>query len=229
MANDITLTKRQRQILEMIEEYAEEFGYPPTIREIGEAVTISSTSVVSYNLKVLQRKGLLARSPDVSRGLRLLHEPGIEAEETVPVLALGRRVPRLTIPMLGAIAAGEPIPVPDSDFSPTDYEELEVTADMVADTEGVYALEVHGDSMIDALIHDGDIVILRHQLTAENGDMVAAWIRDERSTTLKRFYYEHGQAQVRLQPANPSMQPIYVHPSNLEIHGKVIGVIRRMD
>lgn len=213
------LSKRQQRILEMIEAYMAEYGYPPTIREIGDAVGISSTSVVSYNLRVLQRKGYLERSPEVSRGLRLMRE-----EEEQPAVPRG-----LTIPLLGTIAAGEPIPVPDSDFSPTDYEEIAVTPDIVSNPEGVYALQVKGDSMIDALIHDGDIVILRHQRTAENGDMVAAWIKDERSTTLKRFYRERGQPLVRLQPANPYMEPIYVHPANLEIHGKVIGVIRRLD
>jgi len=214
------LSKRQKRILEMIETYMAEWGYPPTIREIGDAVGISSTSVVSYNLKVLQRKGYLERSPEVSRGLRLMREE----EEEQPTAPRG-----LTIPLLGTIAAGEPIPVPDSDFSPTDYEEIAVTPDLVSNPEGVYALQVKGDSMIDALIHDGDIVILRHQRTAENGDMVAAWIKDERSTTLKRFYRERNQPLIRLQPANPYMEPIYVHPSNLEIHGKVIGVIRRLD
>lgn len=222
MTTEPSLTKRQRRVLEVIEEYTQEYGYPPTIREIGELVGISSTSVVSYNLKVLQRKGYLTRSPDVSRGLRLVTD---EAADETPA-SVGRIH---AIPMLGAIAAGQPIPVPDSDFSPTDYEEIALTPDIVPSTEGLYALQVHGDSMIDALIHDGDIVIIRHQRTAENGDMVAAWIKDEQSTTLKRFYWEHGQPLVRLQPANPNVAPIYVHPNNLEIHGKVVGVIRRLD
>jgi repressor LexA len=221
MTSEASLTKRQRRVLQVIEEYAQEYGYPPTIREIGELVGISSTSVVSYNLKVLQRKGRLTRNPDVSRGLRLV------AEQNDEVQAPMRRIH--AVPLLGAIAAGQPIPVPDSDFSPTDFEEIALTPDIISSTEGVYALEVHGDSMIDALINDGDIVIMRHQLTAENGDMVAAWIKDERSTTLKRFYWERGQNMVRLQPANPNVAPIYVHPSNLEIQGRVVGVIRRMD
>jgi len=222
MTTEPSLTKRQRRVLEVIEEYTQEYGYPPTIREIGELVGISSTSVVSYNLKVLQRKGYLTRSPDVSRGLRLVADE-IATEAPEPT----RRVH--AIPLLGAIAAGQPIPVPDSDFSPTDYEEIALTADIVPSAEGIYALEVHGDSMIDALIHDGDIVIIRHQRTAENGDMVAAWIKDEQATTLKRFYWERGQPLVRLQPANPNVAPIYVHPNNLEVHGKVVGVIRRLD
>jgi len=100
--------------------------------------------------------------------------------------------------------------------------------DIVTDPDRVYALEVRGTSMIDALIDDGDIVIMRHQQTAENGDMVAAWLKDEKATTLKRIYWERDRSLVRLQPANPLMDPIYVHPGDLEIQGKVIGVIRRL-
>ena len=217
------LTDRQVGILRFIEEYARDWGYPPTIREIGDAVHIPSTSVVSYNLKVLQRKGRLTRNPDVSRGLRLVPGAGdLRAEARLPARAWA-------VPLLGVIAAGAPIPVPDSDFSATDYEEVAVTPDIVSNPEGVYALKVRGDSMIDALIHDGDVVLMRHQVTADDGDMVAAWIKEDRSTTLKRFYREHGQAQVRLQPANLSMQPIYVAADDVEIQGRVIGVIRRLD
>ena len=109
-----------------------------------------------------------------------------------------------------------------------DVDSVAVSRDMVGSVRDVYALQVRGDSMIDALINDGDIVVMRHQQTAENGDMVAAWVKDEKSTTLKRFYWESGRTMVRLQPANPTMDPIYVHPRNLEIQGKVVGVIRRL-
>jgi repressor LexA len=217
------LSERQAGILRFIEDYARDWGYPPTIREIGDAVRIPSTSVVSYNLKVLQRKGRLTRNPDVSRGLRLVRD----AEEAPDGVRLPARP--WVVPLLGVIAAGEPIPVPDSDFSATDYEEIAVTPDMVSNPEGVYALKVRGDSMIDALIHDGDVVLMRHQVTADDGDMVAAWIKEERATTLKRFFREHGQTLVRLQPANPSMDPIYLPAGDVEIQGKVIGVIRRLD
>lgn len=223
MTNRSDLSERQQAMLEMIAEYTDEYGYPPTIREIGEACDISSTSVVSYNLNALQRKGYLSRDPDVSRGLRLVHDQDTSGEGSAGNHSLGY------IPMLGEIAAGEPIPVPDSDFSSTDYETLAITPDIVDNVEDVYALRVRGNSMIDALINDGDIVIMRHQRTAENGEMVAAWLKEEKATTLKHFHWPGGTQPVRLQPANPSMDPIYVHPANLEIHGRVIGVIRQLD
>lgn len=219
------LSPRQIRILQVIREFADEYGYPPTIRQIGEAVGISSTSVVSYNLAVLQRKGLLVRDQDVSRGLRLVTSEEPEEFDLAGMIAAAPE----TVPMLGFIAAGEPIPLPDSDFGQTDPERIAVSADILRDPAGVYALQVRGTSMIDALIADGDIVLLRHQSTAKNGDMVAAWLKDEKATTLKRIYWERNRTVVRLQPANPLMGPIYVHPANLEIQGKVIGVIRRMD
>jgi repressor LexA len=222
MKGTSTLSTRQRRILAVIRDFTAEYGYPPTIRQIGEAVGISSTSVVSYNLTVLQRKGYLTRDRDVSRGLRLVEDQ--EGDD----LAERTEVTAVAVPLLGAIAAGEPIPIPDGDFAQIDADTLNLPTDLVPDTEGVYALEVRGTSMIDALINDGDIVIMRHQETAENGDMVAAWLKDEKATTLKRVYWERERSLVRLQPANPLMDPIYVHPDDLEIQGKVIGVIRRL-
>ena len=214
----------------MIREFVSEYGYPPSIRQIGEAVDISSTSVVSYNLGVLQRKGYLARDPEVSRGLRLVAEEedtlGYAEQEAYSARALQ---PTFLVPLLGVIAAGEPIPFPDSDFSPTDYEQIALPPNLVRNTDDVYALRVRGTSMIDALISDGDVVIMRHQQSGESGEMVAAWLKEEKATTLKRIYWEQDHKMVRLQPANPLMEPIYVHPSNLEIQGKVIGVLRILD
>jgi len=211
------LSPRQQAILEFIRSFTSENGFPPSIREIGKQVGISSTSVVNYNLNVLEKKRLIERSREISRGLRLTESVESAAFE-LPI----------SVPLLGRIAAGEPIPVPDSDFSPFDSETILLTRDMVRDPKGVYALQVRGDSMIDALIHDGDIVIMRHVQEAANGDMVAAWLKDEKETTLKRFYWEPGRRQVRLQPANPAFAPIYVDPANLEIQGKVIAVIRHI-
>ncbi len=221
MGDTTKLSARQRRMLNMIRDFVGEYGYPPTIRQIGEVVGISSTSVVSYNLGVLQRKGFLARDPEVSRGLRLVEEDDGEVDEYAG--------PATLIPVLGVIAAGEPIPVPEGDFAPADYEQVSIPPDISRSTEEVYALRVRGTSMIDALINDGDLVIMRYQQNAENGEMVAAWIKDEKATTLKRIYWEHDHKLVRLQPANPLMGPIYVHPSNLEIQGRVIGVIRYLD
>jgi repressor LexA len=226
MTNQTQLSERQTKIVSMIRDYVAEYDYPPSIREIGEAVGLSSASVVSYNRKVLEQKGYLVRSREVSRGLRLA-EPGWgEFAHTAPALAASPSS-MVHVPMLGVIAAGEPIAVPD-DLTDGGYDTLAMSTDLVKSTEQVYALEVHGTSMIGDLINDGDIVVLRHQETANNGDTVAAWLKDEKSTTLKRFYRERGGALIRLQPANPTMEPIYVQPENLEIQGKVICVVRRL-
>ncbi len=215
----MTLSERQQRILEFLEDFTRENEYPPTIREIGAATDISSTSVVSYNLDALEREGYIARDKTISRGLRLVEGSGV-----------GSPRPRdnvISIPLLGRIAAGQPIPIPDSDLPPFGYETIELTRGIVGREEDIYALEVRGNSMVDALIHDGDIVVMKHQEEAANGELVAVWLKEEKETTLKRFYLEGGQ--VRLQPANPTMQPIYAHPANVEIQGKVVLVIRQLD
>ena len=212
----MALSERQQRILEFIRQFTLKNEYPPTIREIGTAVGISSTSVVNYNLNILQREGHITRNKEVSRGIRL--------SEGLRELASSNIV---TVPLLGRIAAGLPIPVPDSDFSPFGGDTVELTRDIVKEEEGIYALEVRGDSMIDALIHDGDIVVMKHQQEANNGDLVAVWLKDEKETTLKRFYHEG--SRVRLQPANPTMEPIYADASNVEVQGKVIVVIRQLN
>ncbi len=213
------LSERQRKILGFLETFTQENEYPPTIREIGAAVGISSTSVVNYNLNVLEERGYIARDKTVSRGLRLVAGSGSGVSRP--------RNDVVSIPLLGRIAAGEPIPIPDGDLPPFGYETIELTRGIIGKEEGIYALQVRGNSMVDALIHDGDIVVMKHQEEAANGELVAVWLRDEKETTLKRFYLEDGQ--VRLQPANPTMQPIYVHPANVEIQGKVVLVIRQLD
>jgi len=210
------LSERQRGILAFIREFLEENQFPPSIREIGKRVGISSTSVVKYNLEVLERKGYIERGRDISRGIRLLED------------LTGRVGEVLQIPILGRIAAGVPIPVPDSDFSPFGYDTtIELTRDIVKDANGIYALEVQGDSMIDALIHDGDVVIMRHQQKVENGELAAVWLRDQEETTLKRFYLEGGR--VRLQPANPTMSPMFFPADSVEVMGKVVCVIRQLN
>jgi len=210
------LSERQQGILEFIREFLEENQFPPSIREIGKQVGISSTSVVKYNLEVLERKGFIERGRDISRGIRLLED------------LTGRVGEVLHIPVLGRIAAGVPIPVPNSDFSLFGYDTtIELTRDIVKDANGIYALEVQGDSMIDALIHDGDVVIMRHQQKVENGELAAVWLREQEETTLKRFYLEGGQ--VRLQPANPTMTPMFFPADNVEVMGKVVCVIRQLN
>jgi repressor LexA len=210
----MSLSLRQQKILDFIRRFSRDHGFPPTIREIGQEVDISSTSVVNYNLNVLEKKRLIERDKNVSRGLRLTEA----FEQEAPPRDVVR------IPMWGRIVAGEPLPVPESSSFPD--ETVDIAVGMLGDTEDVYALEVDGDSMIDALINSGDVVLMKRQNDARNGDMVAALLRGE-ETTLKRFYLEGDR--VRLQPANPTMEPIYVPAKEVEIQGKVIMVIRHLN
>jgi len=215
---DEHLSERQRGILEFVSEYIEGNSYPPSIREIGAAVGISSTSVVSYNLRRLEETGYISRDREISRGLKLT--------PTARAQMMPEAVVRL--PLLGRIVAGEPIPVPASDFPLMGDETIELTRDILGDPEGLYALQVEGTSMIDALVHDGDIVVMRHQRRVENGEMAAVWLKERGEMTLKRFYQEEG-GRVRLQPANPTMRPIYVDdPRLVEVQGKVVMVIRQL-
>jgi repressor LexA len=133
------------------------------------------------------------------------------------------------VPVIGTIAAGQPIPVPDNDtWDITAAADIvEVTGDLTREREGVYALRVKGNSMIDALINDGDIVLLQHADMVENGQMAAVWLKSEREATLKKFYLE--KDRVRLQPANSQMQPIYARPDDVQVQGRVIAVIRQLD
>lgn len=214
MAKDLSI--RQEKILDFIQEFFEENRFPPTIREIGQSVGISSTSVVKYNLDILERRGLIERDAEISRGLRLAEK------------LMGPAVDTVQVPLLGRIAAGEPIPVPQSDFGTFDPEEtLELTRDIVKDERGIFALEVQGDSMIDALINDGDVVLMRHQERVENGELAAIWLQDQEETTLKRFYLEG--KQVRLQPANPTMKAMFYPAENVRVMGKVVCVIRQLN
>lgn len=210
------LSERQQGILDFIGRFIDSNQYPPTIREIGEEVGISSTSVVKYNLDALEKKGFIERNREISRGIRLAGELAERAAGIIQV------------PLLGRIAAGVPIPVPESSYSPFGPDEtVELTRDIINDDKNVYALEVQGDSMIDALINDGDIVLMRHQERVENGELAAIWLRDEEETTLKRFYLEG--RQVRLQPENPLMRPMYYPAENVQVMGKVVCVIRQLN
>jgi len=210
----MALSERQQAILDYIRKFLRENEYPPSIREIMHTLGISSTSVVNYNLNALVREGCITRHKELARGIRLVDGTGFGGAAQ----GLAR------VPVLGRIVAGEPVPVPEGGFDPSQY--IELTRDIVNDESDIYALEVSGESMIDALINDGDIVVMKHQNDAQNGDLVAVWLKDEKETTLKRFYHEG--KRVRLQPANPYMDPIYTEPGNVEIQGKVIMVIRQV-
>lgn len=207
-----TLSPKQKQILAFLRRFREEKDYPPTIRDIVKACGISSTSVVDYNLKILEKEGHIHRDREVSRGIELLGESK-------------KRLVR--VPILGYIAAGEPIPVPASDtWKVEPLDTVEVSNELIRGRSDVYALKVKGNSMVDALISDGDIVLMQQAETADNGEMVAAWLKAEGETTLKKLYRERNR--IRLQPANVQMKPIYVAPKNVEVQGKVIGVIRQL-
>ncbi len=208
------LRPRQKAMLEFIRKFIDENDYPPTIREIGAAVGISSTSVVNYNLDQLERKGFIIRNREVSRGLRLADTQ------------FGRRV--RTVPFYGEIAAGEPLPVPD-DPQLVD-EAVAVPADMLPSTGDFFALKVKGQSMIDALVDDGDVILVRSQPQVETKEMAVVEIIDESNesgATLK-YFYNLGD-KVELRPANPdpAYQPIIVPAEKVRVRGKVIGVIRR--
>lgn len=222
------LSKRQQSILDYIWNYIQDSGRPPTIREIGAAVKISSTSVVNYNLTKLKERGLLERDAEVSRGLRLT-ERAMGAYETVSsaISSVVESVGMVKVPLLGNIVAGEPIEVGNSDFSTFDEDDaIELSVNMLPDAKGnLYALKVSGDSMIDAMVNDGDIVIMQPQATARNGEMVAVWLSPGDTTTLKHFYHEGNR--IRLQPANPTMEPIYVDPAEVTVQGKVMMVLRQ--
>jgi repressor LexA len=220
------LSPRQRRVLEFIRRFIGEHGYPPTIREICEACEISSTSVANYNLRRLAEAGYIRRSDRLSRAIELT----AAGANLVPFrLRSAGATEAVQVPLLGRIAAGLPIPVPtgaESGSPDPDLDVVTVPAELVGNRQNVYALKVQGQSMVDALIDDGDIVLVQHTPTAENGDMVVAWLPDRKETTLKRFFLEGDR--VRLQPANPLMEPIILPADQVQIQGRVIAVLRRL-
>jgi repressor LexA len=211
------LSERQKEMITFIGRFTDDKGYPPTIRQIGEAVSISSTSVVNYNLNKLERDGFIMRDLKVSRGVRLADGVGRK---------IGRKAINISIPVAGYIFASEPVLIGDTPQTATD-EVIELTRDLISDEGELFALRVKGDSMIDAMVNDGDIVVMKKVDRARNGEMVAVWLSDRSETTLKHFFLENGR--VRLQPANPTMGPIYVDPGNVVVQGKVMLVLRQMN
>lgn len=206
------LSERQREMLGFITRYLEEHDRPPTNREIGQAMGIGSTGHVDYHLTVLAKKGYIEREANTSRGLRLT---------TVAEPHPRRRV--YPVPVMGLIAAGAPI---EAVSDPNDVIEL---GDDFA-TDDAYALRVRGKSMIEDLIDDGDLVIVRPAQTASNGEVVVALLTNSGSehgeATLKRYFRERDH--IRLQPANQTMKPIIARPEDVQVQGKVIALIRRI-
>ena len=210
-----SLSPKQRNIIDFVKRFWMDKSYPPTVRDILNGCNISSTSVVDYNLDILEREGYIRRHPGISRGIELISEAFT-------------RTPSLKVPLIGQIAAGEPIPVPAPDTwdVTASSDTIDIPENLANGKMDIYALKVKGQSMIDALINDGDTVLMQHVSVVENGEMAAVWLKAEKEVTLKKLYREKGR--VRLQPANSQMEPIYSEPDNVEVQGKVIAVIRQM-
>ncbi|MQF85239.1 MAG: repressor LexA [SAR202 cluster bacterium] len=212
MRNAKPLTEKQKDILNFIETYIEEFGYPPSIRDIQNNCDISSTSVVKYNLDRLQEKGLMNRDSEISRSISLTNS---EKSQTIKV------------PVLGTITAGQPFPmVEDSRWDVDELESIDLPDNFSYIEDKIFALKVSGYSMVDALIGDGDTIILEKTNKALNGEMVAAKINSENETTLKRIFIEGNNT--RLQPENPLMDSMYFPSKDVSILGKVVAVWRYM-
>jgi repressor LexA len=233
------LSEKHRKILEFLSTFQERHEYPPTIREIGKNIGVNSTSQVDYYLKQLEDRGYIERDSHTSRSIRLLKDETNNIRDSI--FSRGIRTVAgaveavnelLRIPVVGRIFASQPIPVPQTDVAYFDAESsVDVARSLLQPREKIsdlFALEVQGDSMVDAMINEGDIVIMRPAQDALNGELVAVWLNDTNETTLKYFYKE-GE-RVRLQPANPTMGPIYINnPQNLRIMGKVVMVIRQVE
>ncbi|RPJ71586.1 MAG: transcriptional repressor LexA [Acidobacteria bacterium] len=197
------LTKRQREILDFLNEFIQQHGYAPSLEEVGRRFGLSSLATVHKHLTNLQEKGFIKRAWNRSRSVELLQ-----------ARAGGRAV---ELPLLGYVAAGAPIEAIAT------AETIAVPEDLVGKRD-TYVLRVKGESMIDEQIRDGDFVIVEDRKTAENGEMVIALLSNS-DVTLKKFYRENGQ--VRLQPANPSMQPMLIPADQVQVQGVVVGVMRK--
>jgi repressor LexA len=209
---------RRQRIIEYIAETVRRSGYPPSVREIAAAVGLASTSAAHHHLAALEREGLLERDATQSRALRLRPAALLAAGTGSDVLARGPETSGRSFPILGEIAAGGPIEAYQ------DASQMVSVPDLINTSSGTYVLRVRGDSMVDAHIMDGDLVVIRQQQTAQDGDIVVAQVEDN-SVTLKRFFRERGR--VRLQPANERYEPQYYR--DVRIQGKLVGVIRRVD
>jgi repressor LexA len=199
------LTKRQKEILDYIGSFIEDRGYAPSFEEIAESFGYSSLATVHEHLSNLERKGYIRKSYNESRSIELVRH-----ETTIPSIEL---------PLLGAVAAGLPIEAIE------DNETLAVPQDMVSRRRDNYVLRVEGNSMIEEQIRDGDYIVVQAQETAEDGQMVVALVSGE-AATVKKLYRE-GAGRIRLQPANPTMNPIIVDAAEVRIQGVVVGVIRK--
>ena len=207
------LSERQQNILDFINQFLDVEGFPPTIREIQKSCDISSTSVVSYNIEALRKKGHLEVKSNKSRGII---NNQINKEKII------------SIPLVGKIAAGEPLEIPE-DIGINYEEEIEIPIDWFPKNKNIFALEVKGDSMSGDMISDGDVIIAEKivDITEINSNQIGVInIKDENSATLKRISFNKDQNEVTLIPSNPDYLPITKKASNIKIEGKVLGLLR---
>jgi len=205
----------RREIYRFIVRWHREQGTYPTVREIQKGLRISSTSLVHYHLRRLEEAGLVQRFDRRSRGIRIRQWPdGLAPQED-----------RISLPFMGSIAAGDPLPDPAAE--PQGW--IPVLRTWLPDEDGLFVLRVRGDSMIDALVRDGDLIVVKPAARVENGEMAVVWLRDRQATTLKHVYYEPDQRRIRLQPAHPSMKPLVLPEEDVQIQGKVLQVFRNLN
>ena len=203
------LTKRQQEIFEFIRKYSAKYGYPPTVRDIGKAVGLASSSTVHAHLSNLEKIGLLRRDPSKPRAIELLDRAVGTAVESVRGIVRGEG-----LPLLGTVAAGQPL------LAEENIEEYVSVPEMAGGGDGGYLLRVRGDSMKDAGILEGDLVVVRQQDTAQDGDIVVALLGEE--ATVKRYFLESDH--VRLQPENDALEPI--RSKEVKVLGRVVGLLR---
>ena len=205
------LTKRQREIFEFIRKYSAKYGYPPTVRDIGKAVGLASSSTVHAHLSNLEKIGLLRRDPSKPRAIELLDRAMGSAVDSV------RHIVRPeSLPLVGSVAAGAPV------LAEENIEEYVAVPTLAGGEDGQYVLRIRGDSMKDAGILENDLVVVREQSTAQNGDIVVALLGEE--ATVKRFYREPDH--IRLQPENETMEPI--RTKEVKVLGRVVGLLRNV-
>lgn len=209
-ADDRTLTDRQQRILDCIAEHVANRGYPPSVREIGLKVGLGSPSTVHAHLESLEKMGYIRRDPTKPRAIEVRHTPGVDVE----------RRPARFVPLVGDVAAGTNV------LANQEIEEmLPLPSDLTGEGGDLFMLRVRGDSMIDDAILDGDYVVARAQITADNNDIVVAGIPGEEAT-VKRFQRRKGK--ITLIPANPRLEPMEFNPSEVTVYGKVVTVLRRL-
>jgi len=204
----VTLYKRQKQILDFISQYIQVNGHSPTLQEIANSMDLSSLATVHEHIQALEKKGVIKKYDGSVRGIEILDR------------TFNTSLSAVELPLVGYIAAGEPIEANENPLAT-----VTVSADIVSKTKRCFVLQVKGDSMIDMGIFDGDHVVIQQQNTARDGQIIVALI-DNEFATLKTLYHEKS-GQIRLQPANTKMDPIFVEPKSLSIQGVVTGVIRR--